>query len=38
MTMLNLSEYHQMVVKGFVLLLAIILDRIKTNAKQKAKA
>ena len=38
MTMLNLSEYHQMVVKGFVLLLAIILDRIKTNAKQKTKA
>ncbi|MCI8504638.1 MAG: ABC transporter permease [Lachnospiraceae bacterium] len=41
MTMINLSEYHQMVVKGLVLLLAIGMDSIKImmrNKQSKAKA
>lgn len=38
MTMINLSEYHQMVVKGIVLLLAIAMDRVKRSMKQKTKA
>ncbi len=37
MTMVGLSEYHQMVVKGLVLLLAISMDRFKRSAKGKKK-
>ena len=37
MVMLSLGEYHQMVVKGMVLLFAIILDRLKQAMRANAK-
>lgn len=35
MTMINLSEYHQMVVKGAVLLAAIAMDKVKHGSAKK---
>ena len=38
MVMVSLGEYHQMVVKGLVLLFAIMLDRAKQVMRANAKS